>query len=61
MCKQRAVAKRTERFSLTAKRRHYFLLLEDIKSKQRYKVKINNIYDMIQEYDSYQIKNEELW
>ena len=45
MCKQWTVAKQTERFSLTAKRRGYFLLLEDNKSKQRYKVKINNIYD----------------
>ena len=43
MCKQWTVAKQTERFSLTAKRRGYFLLLEDNKSKQRYKVKINNI------------------
>ena len=33
----------------------YFLLLDD-KSKQRYKVKTNNI----QGYDPYQIKKEEL-
>ena len=43
--------KQTERFSVMAKASDYFLSLDD-KSKQRYKVKINNI----QEYDSYQIK-----
>ena len=37
------------------KRERLFLLLDD-KSKQRCKVKINNI----QEYDPYQIKKEEL-
>ena len=34
---------------------NYFFLLDD-KSKQRYKVKINNI----EEYDPYQMKKEEL-
>ena len=38
-----------------AKGSDYFLSLDD-KSKQRYKVKINNI----QWYDPYQIKKEEL-
>ena len=38
-----------------AKASDYFLSLDD-KSKQRYKVKTNNM----QEYDSYQIKKEEL-
>ena len=43
--------KQTERFSVMAKGNNYFLSLDD-KSKQRYKVKINNI----QGYDPYQIK-----
>ena len=47
--------KQTERFSVMAKGSDYFLLLDD-KSKQRYKVKINNI----QGYDTYQIKKEQL-
>ena len=47
--------KQTERFSVMAKGSNYFLSLDD-KSKQRYKVKINNI----QEYDLYQIKKEKL-
>ena len=47
--------KQTERFSVMAKGSDYFLLL-DGRSKQRYKVKINNI----QWYDPYQIKKEEL-
>ena len=38
-----------------AKGSNYFLSLDD-KSKQSYKVKINNI----QEYDPYQIKKEKL-
>ena len=45
--------KQTERFSVIAKGSNYFLSLDD-KSKQRYKVKINNI----QGYDPYQIKKE---
>ena len=45
--------KQTERFSVMAKGSDYFLSLDD-KSKQRYKVKINNI----QWYDPYQIKKE---
>ena len=43
--------KQTERFSVMAKGSDYFLLLDD-KSKQRYKVKINNI----QGYATYQIR-----
>ena len=46
--------KQTERFSVMAKGSDYFLSLDD-KSKQRYKVKINNI----QWYDPYQIKKGE--
>ena len=46
--------KQTELFSVMAKGSDYFLSLDD-KSKQRYKVKINNI----QWYDPYQIKKEE--
>ena len=45
--------KQMERFSVTGKASDYFLSLDD-KSKQRYKVKINNI----QGYDLYQIKKE---
>lgn len=47
-CKQR------ERFSVTTKGNGYFLSLDD-KSKQRYKLKINNM----QGYNPYQIKKEE--
>ena len=47
--------KQTERFSVMAKGSDYFLSLDD-KSKQRYKVKINDI----QGYDPYQTKKEEL-
>ena len=47
--------KQTERFSVMSKGSNYFLSLDD-KSKQRYKVKINNI----QGYDPYQIKKEKL-
>ena len=47
--------KQTERFSVMAKASDCFLSL-DVKSKQRYKVKINKI----QGYDPYQIKKEEL-
>ena len=47
--------KQTERFSVMAKRSEYFLSLDN-KSKQRYKVKINNI----QGYDPSQIKKEEI-
>ena len=47
--------KQMERFSVMAKGSDYFLLL-DGKSKQGYKVKIDNI----QWYDPYQIKKEEL-
>ena len=43
--------KQTERFSVMRKGSDYFLSLDD-KSKQRYKVKIDNI----QGYDPYQIK-----
>ena len=45
--------KQTERFSVMAKGSDYFLSLHD-KSKQRYKVKINDIQG------PYQIKKEEL-
>ena len=48
-------SKQTERYSVMAKGSDYFLSLDD-KSKQRYKVKINNI----QGYNSYQIKKEKL-
>ena len=47
--------KQIERFSVTAERNGCFLSLDD-KSKQGYKVKINDI----QEYDPYQIKKDEL-
>ena len=47
--------KQTQQLLVIAKRSDYFLSLDDI-SKQRYKVKINNI----QGYDPYQIKKEEL-
>ena len=47
--------KQTERFSVMAKGSNYFLSSDD-KSKQRYKVKINNI----QRYDANQMKKEEL-
>ena len=47
--------KQTEHFSAIAKASDYFLSLDD-KSKQRYKVKTNNM----QGYDPYQIKKEEL-
>ena len=47
--------KQTERYSVMAKGSDCFLSLDD-KSKQRYKVKINNI----QGYDLYQIKKEKL-
>ena len=47
--------KQTERYSAMAKGSDCFLLLDD-KSKQRYKVKTNNI----QWYDPYQIKKEKL-
>ena len=47
--------KQTERFSVMAKASDYFLSLDD-KSKQRYKIKTNNM----QESDPYQIKQEEL-
>ena len=47
-CKQR------ERFSVMTKGNGYFLSLDD-KSKQRYKLKINNM----QGYNPYQIKKEE--
>ena len=47
--------KQTQQLLVIAKRGDYFLSLDD-KSKQRYKVKINNI----QGYDPYQIKKEEL-
>ena len=47
--------KQTQQLLVIAKRSDYFLFLDD-KSKQRYKVKINNI----QGYDPYQIKKEEL-
>ena len=47
--------KQMEGFSVMAKGSDYFLSLGD-KSKQRYKIKINNV----QEYDPYQIKKEEL-
>ena len=46
--------KQTQQLLVIAKRSDYFLSLDD-KSKQRYKVKINNI----QGYDPYQIKKEE--
>ena len=45
--------KQMERFSVNGKRKRLFFVN---KSKQRYKVKINNI----QGYDPYQIKKEEL-
>ena len=47
--------KQTERFSVIAKGRDCFLSLDD-KSKQRYKVKINNIPG----YDTYQTKKEKI-
>ena len=47
--------RQTERFSVMAKRTDYFLSL-DVKSKQRYKVKINKI----QRHDPFQIKKKEL-
>ena len=47
--------KQTERYSVMAKGSDCFLSLDD-KSKQRYKVKINNI----QGYNPYQIKKEKL-
>ena len=47
--------KQMERFSTMEKESDYFLSLDD-KSKQIYKVKINNR----QGYDPYQIKQEEL-
>ena len=47
--------KQTESFSVMAKGNDYFLWLDDT-SKQRYRVKINNI----QGYDPYQIKKAEL-
>ena len=47
--------KQTQQLLVIAKRSDYFLALDD-KSKQRYKVKTNNI----QGYDPYQIKKEEL-
>ena len=47
--------KQTERFLFIAKGSDYVLLLDD-KSKQKYKVKINNT----QGYDPSQIKKEEL-
>ena len=47
--------KQTERFSVMAKGSDNFLSLDDI-SKQRYKVKINNM----EGYDPYQMKKEEL-
>ena len=46
---------KTERLSVMAKASDYFLSLDD-KSKQRYKVKTNNM----QGYDPYQIKKEEI-
>ena len=45
--------KQTERFSVMAKGRDNFLSLDD-KSKERYKVKINNT----QEYDPYKINRK---
>ena len=45
--------KQTDRFSVIAKGRNYFLSLDD-KSKLRYKVKINNT----QGYDHYKIKKK---
>ena len=48
-------SKQTERYSVMAKGSDCFLSLDD-KSKQRYKVKINNI----QGYNPYQIKKEKL-
>ena len=47
--------KQMEQFLAMANKSDYFLLLDD-KSKQIYKVKINNR----QRYDPYQIKKEEL-
>ena len=47
--------KQTERFSVMAKGSDYLLSL-DVKSKQRYKLKINKL----QRYDPYQMKKEEL-
>ena len=47
--------KQTDRFSVMAKGRDYFLSLDD-KSKETYKVKINNM----QGYEPYQIKKEKL-
>ena len=47
--------KETERYSVMAKGSDCFLSLDD-KSKQRYKVKINNIRG----YDPYQIKKKKL-
>ena len=48
--------KQMVRSSVMAKGSVYFLSSADDKSKQRYKVKINNI----QGYDPYQVKKEEL-
>ena len=45
--------KQTERFSVMAKASDYFLSLDD-KSKQRYKVKTDNM----QGYDPYEIKRK---
>ena len=45
--------KQTERFSITTKGSDYFVSLDD-KSKQMYKIKINNI----QGYDPYHIEKE---
>ena len=47
--------KQTEHSSVIAKASNYFLSLDN-KSKQKYKVKTNNM----QGYDPYQIKKEEL-
>ena len=47
--------KQTVRLSVMTKGSDCFLSLDD-KSKQRYKIKINNM----QRYDPYQIKKEEL-
>ena len=47
--------KQIKRFSTIAIGNNYFFVLDD-KSKQRYKVRIN----IIEGYDPYQIKNEEL-
>ena len=49
------LCKQIGRFSAVAVGNNYFCLLDD-KSKQRYKVKINNI----ERYDPYEMKKEEL-